>query len=226
MKKKLTTTWTWIAAAVSIAALAGCGAGKQGATNRGFFTSGSRDADQRAEQRMAKSEQLAGQGEGTGERKVASKQAAASGGDKSLQATDKTTLYDRLGADKGIALIVDDFLTRSLADPRVNWERKGVTRGGFIRAGESVTWQATPDKVENLKKHVCQMLSIATGGPAHYDGLEMQPAHASLHISNAEFDACVGDLKASIDKLQVPIKEQKELIAIIESTRTQVVQER
>ena len=35
-----------------------------------FFTSGSREADQRASQRMAKSEQLAGSGEGAGEKGV------------------------------------------------------------------------------------------------------------------------------------------------------------
>ena len=47
-----------------------------------------------------------------------------------------------------------------------------------------------------------------------------------LHISNAEFDASVGDLKATLDKLQVPNPEQKELLAIIESTRPQVAEER
>ena len=54
----------------------------------------------------------------------------------------------------------------------------------------------------------------------------MRPAHAGLHIGNPEFDAALGDLKASLDKLQVPNKEQKELLAIIESTRPQIVEER
>ena len=40
-----------------------------------------------------------------------------------------------------------------------------------------------------------------------------------MHISNPEFDAAIGDLKASLDKLQIPNKEQKELLAIVESTR-------
>jgi len=38
--------------------------------NRDFFTSGSREADQRASQRMAKEEQLTGSGEGAGEKGV------------------------------------------------------------------------------------------------------------------------------------------------------------
>ncbi len=61
------------------------------------------------------------------------------------------------------------------------------------------------------------------GGPAHYDGKDIKPTHAGMSIGNPEFDAVVGDLKASLDKLQVPNKEQKELLAIIESTRPQIV---
>jgi hypothetical protein len=33
-------------------------------------------------------------------------------------------------------------------------------------------------------------------------------------------------LKASLDKLQIPDREQKELLAIMESTRSQIVTER
>ena len=55
---------------------------------------------------------------------------------------------------------------------------------------------------------------------------EMRDAHTGLKITNNEFDAAVGDLKASLDKLQIPNKEQKELLAIVESTRPQVVEER
>src|SRR5256885_8511769 len=85
----------------------------------GFFTSGSREADQRAEQRMAKSEQA--QGEGQSGNKPSNKASA--------EDTRKLTLYERLGSDKGIQAVVDDFVPRAMADPRVNFERKGVTRG-------------------------------------------------------------------------------------------------
>jgi len=71
-----------------------------------------------------------------------------------------------------------------------------------------------------------QFIVLATGGPARYDGKEMKSAHAGMHISNTEFDAALGDLKASLDKLQIPNKEQKELLAIMESTRPQIATER
>ncbi len=71
-----------------------------------------------------------------------------------------------------------------------------------------------------------EFLALATGGPVHYQGKEMKSAHANMQISNPEFDSVVGDLKASLDKLQIPNQEQKELLAIIESTRPEIVTER
>src|SRR5437016_2879121 len=105
------------------AALAGCGAGKIEKQHKDFFTSGSREADQRASQRMAKEEQLAGSGEGAGEKnaKKASRgggEGAPSGGtNKAAQATEKMALFDRLGGEGGISNIVTDFVPRAIQDP-------------------------------------------------------------------------------------------------------------
>jgi hemoglobin len=200
----------------------GCGSGQK-TEDRDFYTSGSRDADQRAEQRVAKDEQLKGdqaveKSDGKAAEEAKKDQAAANA---------KKTLYERLGGEAGVQKIVDDFVPRVLADPRVNWERKGVTRGGFsLKRNQSVEWQPTAENQARLKKHLGQFLSLATGGPTTYDGKEMKGAHAGMHISNPEFDATVGDLKATLDKLAIPTDEQKELLAIIESTRPQVVEER
>ena len=77
-----------------------------------------------------------------------------------------------------------------------------------------------------MKKHIGQFLAVATGGPTTYQGRDMREVHKGMQITNAEFDAAVGDLKATLDKLAVPTAEQKELLAVIESARTQVVEER
>jgi hemoglobin len=175
--------------------------------DRDFHTSGSREADQRAEQRIAKDQQLRG--------------------DSGSAETVKKSLYDRLGGEKGITAIVDDFIGRALADPRVNWERKGITRGGVLGIGDkSVEWKPDPGAVDKLKLHMRQFLSLATGGPTTYQGRDMKEVHQGMKISNSEFDATVGDLKATLDKLGVPTDEQKELLAIIESARPQVAEQR
>jgi hemoglobin len=196
----------------------GCGSGTGEKENREFFTSGNRDADQRAEQRMAKSNQLnakeAQRGGGTSEQGAA-------------KAEGKKSLYERLGAETGMHAIVDDFVPRVLADPRVNWERKGVKRGGVMGiGGKKAEWNTSGDNVAKLKTHLVQFLSLATGGPAKYEGREMTEVHNGMHITNAEFDASVGDMKVTLDNLQVPNGEQKELLSIIESTRTQVAEKR
>src|SRR5687768_4616978 len=96
-------------AAVALALFAvGCGNPEQ--KDRDFHTSGSREADQRAEQRVAKVQQLRGEGSGEEDKK----------------GKVKKSLFDRLGGQEGITLIVEDWVNRAIADPRVNWERKGI----------------------------------------------------------------------------------------------------
>lgn len=170
-----------------------------------FYTSGSAEADQRAEQRIIKDEQL--QGEDA----------------KNV----KPSLYKRLGEEKGITMIVDDFVPRVLADPRVNWERKGVKSGGVLGIGKTnEEWQASGENVAKLKKHLVEFLSVATGGPTQYGGGEMKGVHAGMGVTNVQFNAAVGDFKQSMDNLKVPVDEQREVLAIIETTREQIVEER
>src|SRR5438105_11863422 len=102
--------------------LVGCGSHDKSKKDE-FYTSGNREADQRAEQRVAKEQQIHGKGEGDGK--------AAPG---------KKSLYARLGGEQGIGNIVDDFVNRALADPRVNWQRKGVSSGTLRR--KSMEWDA------------------------------------------------------------------------------------
>jgi hemoglobin len=215
--------------------LGGCATSKAKEQNKDFFTSGDKEADQRASQRMAKSQQLSG--EATSDKAATpARQKIAATNPVAAQAVSTSvaakadaakSLYERLGADAGIKLIVEDFTPRVLADPRVNFERKGVNYGGFsIHHNRSVQWDASAQNVSNLRAHLIEFLALATGGPSKYEGKEMTQAHADLHITNAEFDASVGDLKASLDKLEIPNREQKELLAVVESTRAQIVTER
>jgi hemoglobin len=193
--------------------------------DRDFFTSGSREADQRAEQRVAKVEQLRGE---NSEKKEESSKKGDEKKSPIANATVKKTLFARLGGDEGVNAIVEDFVPRALADPRVNWERKGVTRGGMnvFKRSKSVAWNPSGENAARLKKHLAQFLALSTGGPPTYEGRDMREVHGQMHITNAEFDAAVGDLKASLDKIGVPTEEQKELLSIIESTRPQVVTKR
>jgi hemoglobin len=218
---KIIERFTRLLFAAALTAVVGCGSGKATKKQDDFFTSGSREADQRASQRMAKDQQIAGSEEGKD-----SKKAKPGTNGAPAQAEGRLTLFDRLGREQGLTAIVEDFTSRVLEDPRVNWERKGVKRGGILGRDDSGAWTATPTNVARLKTHLVQFLARATGGPAKYDGKDMKAAHAGMRVGNPEFDAVIGDLKASLDKLRIPDKEQKELLAIIESTRPQIVTQR
>ncbi|HEX4792331.1 MAG TPA: group 1 truncated hemoglobin [Humisphaera sp.] len=193
----------------------GCGDSSPQKENE-FFTSGNREADQRADQRMVRNQQIKGESG-----------AAAHTSEKPGQVAAKQTLYQRLGEQEGIKMIVEDFTARALADPRANWNRKGVKRGGFsVHRGQSVEWNENPQAIQTLKTHLVQFLDVATGGPSQYNGKEIKSAHQGMHITNEEFDAVIGDLKATLDKLKIGDKEQKELISIVESTRQEIVEVR
>ena len=81
--------------------------------------------------------------------------------------------------------------------------RSRLLRGGFrrncsghSRSGKSVAWDPNGENVAQLKKHLAQFLALSTGGPPTYEGRDMREVHNTMHITNAEFDATVGDLKA------------------------------
>lgn len=120
------------------------------------------------------------------------------------------SLYDRLGGVYAIATVVDDFIDRIMDDPRLNANPRvdeahhRVSRAGFkYLATEMVCW--------------------ATGGPQMYSGRTMYDSHAHLEITEGEWAAFLEDFQASLDKFEVPQTEQRELFAIVQSTKADIV---
>jgi hemoglobin len=120
------------------------------------------------------------------------------------------SLYERLGGTYSIATVVDDFIERLLvnatlnANPAINEARKRVPKAG-------------------LKFHVTALVCEVSGGPCKYSGRTMKDSHQHLNITQAEWEAMVADFKATLDKFKVPPREQQELIAIVASTRNDIV---
>jgi hemoglobin len=126
------------------------------------------------------------------------------------------TLYERLGGEPAIRAVVDDLVARLAADPKVNVTRKGTPK----------EWNPTPENVAKLKKGFVDLLGMVTGGPQKYTGKSMKEVHAGMEITQAEFDAAAADLKATLDKLKVPAKEQDEVMKIIASTAPDIVEKK
>jgi hemoglobin len=134
--------------------------------------------------------------------------------DTTADASKGPTLYQRLGEEKAITAVVEDFVPRAAANPKVNFFRKGTAR----------EWRPADADVATFKKRLIQFISAATGGPSLYEGKDMKTAHAGMRITNEEFDALAKDLQASLDKLGVPAKEAGELMAIVGTTRKDIVE--
>ena len=123
---------------------------------------------------------------------------------------DSTSLYERLGGIYAIATVVDDFIERLVvndvlnANPAIDEARASVPKAG-------------------LKYRVTELMGQVTGGPQTYTGRSMQESHAHLNITEEEWQAMLADFQATLDHFEVPAQEQEELIAIVESTKPDIV---
>ena len=63
----------------------------------------------------------------------------------------------------------------------------------------------------------------ATEGPQKYTGKTMFDSHAHLDITAAEWDVFMLDLQQTFNKFDVPAAERAELVAIVESTKSDIV---
>jgi hemoglobin len=120
------------------------------------------------------------------------------------------SLYDRLGGVYNIAVVVDDFIDRIMIDPRLN-------------ANPHVDAAHHRVSPQGFKYLVTEMVCWAAGGPQQYSGRTMGDSHRHLMITAEEWLAFMDDFQQTLDKYTVPVAEQQELIAIVESTRDAIV---
>ena len=123
------------------------------------------------------------------------------------QATYKSnkSLYQRLGGQKAIVAVVDDFVGNVAADKRIN---------GFFANAD----------IPRLKLRLVEQICAGTGGPCTYRGGSMKAVHKGLGIEDGDFDALVQDLVKTLKKFKVPTREQKELLAILGPMRKDIVE--
>jgi hemoglobin len=124
--------------------------------------------------------------------------------------TEPTSLYDRLGGIYNIATVVDDLIDRFMVDDRLN---------ANPRVDEAHHRVLPP----GFKYLVTEQLAEAAGGPQRYTGRSMEDSHRELRITAEEWEAAIDDLNQTLDKFEVPQQERSEVLAIIESTRGDIV---
>jgi hemoglobin len=121
------------------------------------------------------------------------------------------SLWQRLGGEKGVGKVVDDFLTTAAPDPKVNFFRKPDAK-------------PTPEQVAALRKSLIAFFSAATGGPIKYTGPSMKEVHKGMKITDAEFDALAGHLQKALEKNGVAPDDIKAVMGAVGGTRKDIVE--
>jgi len=120
------------------------------------------------------------------------------------------SLYVRLGGYDALAAVTDDFLGRLATD-------KNLSR---FFAGHS------KNSLGKIRQLVVDQLCAATGGPCVYIGRDLKTAHQGLGITEADWNATVGHLTATLDKFKVPEKEKNEVLGAISSFKNDIVEQK
>lgn len=131
-------------------------------------------------------------------------------GCQTMEQTSKSTitdkpLYERLGGKSAITAVVEDFVGRVAADSRIN--------GKFANTD-----------ISRLKTLLVEQICQATGGPCTYTGRSMKATHAGMGVSNADFDALVGNLVATLNQFKVPDREKNELLGALGPMKRDIVE--
>ena len=122
---------------------------------------------------------------------------------------DNKTLYERLGGYDTIAAIANDLLPRMQADAQL---------GRFYQhRGE--------DGLRRSRQILIDFLCSSAGGPLYYTGRDMKVTHKGMKISESDWSAFLGYLNDTLDTLQVPQPERKEVVALMQSTKADIVEE-
>jgi len=115
------------------------------------------------------------------------------------------TLYDRLGAEAGVAAITSSLIDRVSADPVLGRSFKD-------------------SNLKRIKKLLAEQICDLSGGPCHYSGDSMKEVHAGHHISEAEFYGMVDTLRGILKQQHVALSATNELLRLLAPMKRDIVE--
>jgi len=120
----------------------------------------------------------------------------------------KKTLYERLGGYDAISAVTNDLLPRLQADSQLArfWQHRGE------------------DGLKREKQLLIDFLCSSAGGPLYYTGRDMKTSHTGMKISESDWSAFLGHLNATLETFRVPQAERDEVVAFVQSTKSDIVE--
>jgi hemoglobin len=120
----------------------------------------------------------------------------------------KKTLYERLGGYDAIASVANDLLPRMQADSQL--------ARFYQHRGE--------DGLRRSRQLLIDFLVSSAGGPLYYTGRNMKITHKGMKISERDWSAFLGHLNTTLEALQIPQAERNEVVALMQSTKPDIVE--
>jgi len=117
------------------------------------------------------------------------------------------SLYERLGGYDAINAVANDLLPRLQGDPQLGrfWAHRGE------------------DGVKREKQLLVDFLCSCAGGPVYYRGRDMALCRG-MRISESDWSAFLGHAAATLAKFRVPDAEQREVVAFVQSLKSDIVE--
>jgi hemoglobin len=141
--------------------------------------------------------------------------ASATSGDQSRgpSTAGDTPLFERLGGKQKLDQIVSDFVDGLDTNARLNAQNPRIA---IARAGVD-PW--------DRKRKVSDLLCKLTGGPCDYRG-RLRDAHSPMRLTEADWSIGGEEMVKALNKNQIPKADQDELLAMIETLKSDIVQRR
>jgi hemoglobin len=115
------------------------------------------------------------------------------------------TMYEAIGGDAGLTVVVDDFYQRLWADDELKGYFNGIDR-------------------DALKRHQRMFLTQALGGGnGIYEGQPLPQAHTGLSITDDAFDKVAEHLRLTLVHQKVDKSLLQIILGYVEGKRSQVV---
>ena len=113
-------------------------------------------------------------------------------------------LYQQLGGQRGLVVLMDDFMVRLLAHPRMN---------PFFKDTDQ----------KHIKEELVAQFCEVAGGPCKRNGPDMKKAHSGIDVTKANFNALVEVLQQSMDAQGIPFAAQNRLLAKLAPMHREII---
>lgn len=116
------------------------------------------------------------------------------------------SLYQQLGEQQGIETIVEEMLYRVGGDDRIAHHFDGVD-------------------IMRVHKLISEQVCDLSGGPCEYSGEDMKTSHRNMGVDRADFNALVEHLIAAMEKEDIPVSAQNQLLGLLAPMHGDIVEE-